>query len=97
MRYDTPMYIQTLVPGKYNESTGNYDGDKLSEDKVMASVIGLEDETAQLLFGKLRDDCLVAHTQRYRVFNRVRIGSKTYEVIKRRKLRRKGAYFLQEV
>lgn len=91
------MYIQTLVPGKYNESTGNYDGDKLSEDKVMASVIGLEDETAQLLFGKLRDDCLVAHTQRYRVFNRVRIGSKTYEVIKRRKLRRKGAYFLQEV
>lgn len=91
------MYIQTLVPGKYNESTGNYDGDKLSEDKVMASVIGLEDETAQLLFGKLRDDCLVAHTQRYLVFNRVRIGAKTYEVIKRRKLRRKGAYYLQEV
>lgn len=91
------MYIQTLVPGKYNESTGNYDGDKLSEDKVMASVIGLEDETAQLLFGKLRDDCLVAHTQRYLVFNRVRIGAITYEVIKRRKLRRKGAYYLQEV
>lgn len=97
MRYDTPMYIQTFIPGKYNESTGNYDGDKVSENKVMASVMDLEDETVQLLFGKLRDDCLVAHTQRYLVFSRVRIGAKTYEVIKRRKLRRKGAYYLQEV
>lgn len=91
------MYIRTLVPGKYNESTGNYDDDKVSEYMVMASVMGLKDETVQLLFGKLRDDCLVAHTQRYLVFNRVRIGAETYEVIKRRKLRRKGAYYLQEV
>lgn len=97
MRYDTPMYIQTLIPGKYNKATGNYDGDKVSEDKVMASVMSLKDETVQLLFGKLRDDCLVAHTQRYLVFNRVRIGAKTYEVIKRRKLRHKGVYYLQEV
>ena len=97
MRYDTPMHIQTLIPGKYNESTGNYDGDKVSEYMVIASVMGLKDETVQLLFGKLRDDCLVAHTQQYLVFDRVRIGAKTYEVIKRRKLRRKGAYYLQEV
>lgn len=38
MRFDTPVFFQSITPGIYNPTTGNYDQDKVGEDKVFSNV-----------------------------------------------------------
>lgn len=80
MRYDTPIFFQRVTPGEYNENTGDYGEDTISEEKRFAAVTDAGCKTLNLLYGEIREGAVVARIQRsYKeAFDRVRIGYKVY-------------------
>ena len=99
MRYDTPIYFQTVKEGKYDPETGNYAEDTVTEDKVFASVTDSRAETLNLVYGEIKQGCFTVRLQNiYRKpFDRIRIGEKFYRVDFSRKLRLKHIFVISEV
>lgn len=81
MRYDTPVYFQTITQGEYDRSTGNYKPDTITEAKRFASVQNTAMEAAQLVYGDVNTCSVTISLQMpYRApYERIRIGSKTYK------------------
>lgn len=99
MRYDTPIYFQTVEKGAYDPDTGNYAEDTPTEDKVYASVTDSRAETLNLVYGELKQGCFTIRLQNiYRKpFSYIRIGEKRYRVDFSRKLRLKHIFVVSEV
>ena len=100
MRFDTPIYFQTIKEkGKYNEATGNYDEDTVTEDEVFASVTDSRAETLKLVYGTIKQGCYTIRLQNiYRKpFAYIKIGEKRYKVDYSRKLRLKHIFVVSEV
>lgn len=99
MRYDTPIYFQTVKKGEYDPDTGNYTEGKPTEDKVFASVTDSRAETLNLVYGEIKQGCYTVRLQNiYRKpFDRIRIEDKLYRVDFSRKLRLKHIFVISEV
>lgn len=98
MRYDTPVYFQTIQT-QYNISTGDYDAAVVSEEKRYASVTDTGIETLNLIYGEIKQGVKTVHLQNYydKPFDRVRIGNKVYRVDRARPLRLKYTLVVSEV
>ena len=99
MRYDKPIFFQTLTQGEYDPSTGNYAADKVSEVKRDASVMDTGENTMILVYSGIKEGSLTIHLQNHynQPFDRIRIGNKIYGVDFSRKLRTKQVYVVSEV
>lgn len=99
MRYDTPICFQTVKPGAYDTSTGDYAEDTITEVKRYASVTSAGDESVKLIYGELKQGCLVVRLQNHYTapFDRIRIGEKLYSVDRARRLRVKHSFVVSEV
>lgn len=99
MRFDTPVYFQTIKQGEYDTSTGDYGEDTITEELRWASVTNTGTDTMNLLYGEIKQGCLTVRLQnRYeKPFQRVRIGNKIYRVDKARPMRSKFSMIISEV
>lgn len=99
MRYDTPVYFQTVKPGAYDENTGNYSKETVFEVGVLASVMDTQTETMKLIYGSIRQGSLTITIQNHydQPFDKIRIGNKVYQVDRSRRLRVKQSYIVSEV
>lgn len=99
MRYDKPIYFQSVTPGEYDASTGDYGEDTVAEVKRYASVTDSGIETLKLVYGELRQGSLTIRLQNHYTekFDRIRVGSKVYRVDFSRKLRRGHNFVVSEV
>lgn len=99
MRYDTPIYFQTVKPGAYDKTTGNYAESTITEVKRYASITSAGDDTVRLIYGELKQGCLVVRLQNHytATFDRIRIGEKLYGVDRARRLRVKHSFVVSEV
>ncbi len=99
MRYDIPIYFQTVIPGEYDPSTGNYADDQVSEVKRYASVMDTGTNTMVVVYSGIKEGSLTIHLQNHydQPFDRIRVGNKTYGVDFSRKLRTKQVYVVSEV
>lgn len=99
MRYDRPIFFQTLTPGEYDPSTGNYVDDKVLEVKRYASVMDTGENTMILVYSGIKEGSLTIHLQNHynQPFDRIRIDDKVYGVDFSRKLRTKQIYVVSEV
>lgn len=98
MRFDTPIYFQT-VRNEYDASTGDYGEDIVTEEMRYASVTNTGDDALTLVYGVLKQDSVTVRLQNHydKPFDRVRIGNKYYRVDKARKLRTKHTFIMSEV
>lgn len=82
MRYGTAVIFTKTEPGKYDETTGNYDPDTLVETQLRASVTNAGVETLKLIYSELKQGSLTIRLQRpyTKPFDYIRIGDKQYRV-----------------
>lgn len=99
MRYSTPVYFQTITPGKLDTSTGNYGEDTVTEEKRYANVTNVGDEVLRLVYGELKEGCLVVRLQNHYTapFDRIRIGEKLYSTSRVKQLSVKHVFIVSEV
>lgn len=99
MRYDKPIYFQSVTAGEYDASTGNYGEDKVDETPRYASVTDTGVETLNLIYGELKQGSYTVRLQTHftGAFDYIRIGSKRYRVDFERKLRTKHVFVVSEV
>lgn len=99
MRFDTPIYFQRVKPGEYDAATGNYGPDNVVEDQRYADVTDTGADTLRLVYGGLKQGSLTIRLQAaYTLpFDHIRIGGKTYNVDRSRKLRSKQTFIVSEV
>lgn len=99
MRFDTPVYFQRITAGAYDETTGNYGADAVTEEKRFADVTSAGTNTLNLIYGEIKEGALVVRLQgRYAApFDRIRIGKKVYRVDFSRNLRTKQVFIVSEV
>lgn len=99
MRYDTPVYFQTITAGAYDASTGNYGKDIVTEEKRDASVTDTGDETLNILYGEIKQGVKTVQLQNHydKPFDRIRIGNQVYRVDRARRLRVKHVFVVSEV
>lgn len=99
MRYDTPIYFQTVTEGEYDPSTGNYAEDGVEETKRWANVTDSRTEFLKLQYGDLTEGNLIVRLQNHygKPFDKVRIGTKIYRSVSVRDLRSKQTFILAEV
>lgn len=99
MRFDTPIYFQSVVRGEYNATTGDYADDTAEEVERYASVSDTGTDTLTLVYGGLKQGSLTIRLQSVYdgIFDYIRIGSKRYRVDKIRTLRHKQTFIVSEV
>lgn len=99
MRYDTPIYFQTVTKGEFDKYTGNYSEEVIEEVKRLASVTDTGTETQKLLFGDVKMGCKTIRLQvAYDAeFDRIRIGDAVYKVAFERRLQIKQNFVAKEV
>lgn len=99
MRYDRPVYFQSIVDGSYNEDTGNYEDDKIEENLIYASVVETKTELMTMIYGSIKQGSLTIHIQNSytKPFDSIRIGEKRYKVDYYRKFRTKESFVISEV
>lgn len=99
MRYDTPIYFRMETPGAYDENSGDYADDTVTEKQVWASVMDTGEETMRLVYGEIRQGSKTVHIQNHYtgIYNRIRIGDSIYAVDAVRRLRFKQTMILSEV
>lgn len=98
MRYDTPVYFQT-IEAEYNPSTGDYEDAVASEEKRYASVSDTDIETLNIVYGSIKQGVKTVRLQNHysKPFDRVRIGKKVYRVDRARPKRIKYTLIVSEV
>ena len=99
MRFDTPIYLQSVKQGDYDESTGNYKEDIITKDNIYASVTDSRTELLKLIYGEIKQGCVTVRLQNHynKPFNRIRIGDILYSVDYSRKLRNMHVFVASEV
>lgn len=99
MRFDTPVYFQTILHGGYDASTGNHGEDTVIEEMRLASVTSTGAVTLNLIYGELKQNCYTVRLQNAynKPFDRIRIGEKVYRVDMARPLRTKQTFVVSEV
>ena len=99
MRFDTPIYLQWIIEGEYNSSTGDHEEDVIEEKKYYASVTDSGVETLNLIYGELRQGVKTVRVlgNCTDVFDRMRIGRKVYRVDFSRELHNKRVFVVSEV
>lgn len=99
MRFDTPVYFQTIKAGEYNASTGDYGEDIITEEMRMADVTETGIETLNIIYGEIKQGVKTVRLQNYyeKPFDRLRIGNKVYRVDRARPLRLKYTLIVSEV
>ena len=99
MRFDTPIYFQSVIQGDYDASTGNYKEDIITEDNIYASVTDSRTELLKLIYGEIKQGCVTVRLQNHynKPFNRIRIGDILYSVDYSRKLRKMHVFVASEV
>lgn len=99
MRFDTPVYFQTIKTGEYDTSTGDYREDIITEEMRYASVTETGIETLNLIYGEIKQGVKTVRLQNYydKPFDRLRIGNKVYRVDRARPLRLKYTLIVSEV
>lgn len=82
MRYDTPVFFQSIKSGEYDTNTHNYGEDIITEGKRYANVADTGTERLPLIYDKIKQGSKVIKLQRpyTKPFNRIRIGDKVYGV-----------------
>lgn len=81
MRYDTPVYFQT-IKSEYDSETGNTGISVLTEERRNASVTDSGTDTLMLVYGGIKQGSKTIRLQRpyEKPFDRIRIGEKLYHV-----------------
>ena len=99
MRYNTPIYFESVCPGEYDEQTGNYGAPTVQSARRLASVVETSEERMNLIYGSIRKDSrTVTLLNAYRGgFDRIRIGGKLYAVDRKLTLRTKQAFVVSEI
>lgn len=99
MRCDTEVFFQSITPGEYDESTGDYEEDKITEEKKHASVTDTGTDTMNLVYGAIKQGSKTVRLQMYykKPFDLIRIGNVLYRVDFERKLRTKHVFVVSEV
>lgn len=99
MRFDTPIYFQRVKAGEFDETTGNYGEDTVTEIKRFASVTNAGTNVLNLIYGEIREGGLVVRLQTHydAPFDRIRIGKKVYRVDFSRPQRLKQTFIVSEV
>lgn len=99
MRFDTPVYFQTIKAGEYDPTTGNRSEKTITEVERYASVTDTGDDTLNLIYGQIKQGAKTIRLQNHyeQSFDRIRIGKKTYRVDKARRLRVKHIFIVSEV
>nr|DAQ09572.1 MAG TPA: head closure knob [Caudoviricetes sp.] len=99
MRYDTMIYFQKLTQGEYDQETGDYKDDSVSEDQKQASVMDTTTQMMQVVYGMIKQGSLTLQLQNHydHPFDQIRIGNKIYKVDYSRKLRTKQTFIVSEV
>ena len=99
MRFDTPIFFQRLISGKYDATTGDYLPDSAEEFQRWASVTDSGEKTLLLVYGEIRQGCKTIRllTPYKEPFDRIRIGVKFYKVDSRRTLRKMQVFVVSEV
>lgn len=79
MRYDTPVYFQT-IKSEYDSETGNTGISVLTEERRNASVTDSGTDTLTLVYGGIKQGSKTIRLQRpyEKPFDRIRIGEKLY-------------------
>lgn len=99
MRCDTEVFLQSVMTGEYNESTGDYGDDIIYEEKRHASVTDTGTDTMNLVYGAIKQGSKTVRLQMHykKTFDRIRIGNALYRVDFERKLRTKHVFVISEV
>jgi hypothetical protein len=99
LRCDTEVFFQSIVPGEYDEATGDYRDDTVSEEKRHASVTDTGTETMNLVYGSINQGSKTVRLQTHykKSFDCIRIGNALYRVDFERKLRTKHVFVVSEV
>ena len=99
MRYDTPIYFQTVTPGEYDANTGNYAAETVTEVKRYASVTDSGTQTMMLIYGELKQGSKTIRLQQPYTspFRRIRIGDKVYSVDRQKMFRNSHIIVVSEV
>lgn len=99
MRYDTPIYFESVSPGGYDEETGNYGEPEIHRARRLASVISTSEDRMMLIYGSIRSGSMAVTLQTAYTdpFDRIRIGRKAYKVDWERTLRRKQVFVVSEI
>lgn len=99
MRFDIPIYFQSVKKGDYDKLTGNYAENTVTEVKKYASVTDSSTITMQLVYGEPKQGSKTIRLLRHynEPFSHIRIGEQIYKVDKSRKLRTKQVFIVSEV
>lgn len=99
MRCDTEVFLQSVMTGEYNESTGDYGDDIIYEERRHASVTDTGTDTMNLVYGAIKQGSKTVRLQMHykKTFDRIRIGDTLYKVDFERKLRTKHVLVVSEV
>lgn len=99
MRFDTPVYMQRAVRGKYDPETGDYEDGRMEETCVYADVNSTGTDTMRLVYGDIRQGSLIIRLQSHydKPFDTIRVGDRRYCVDFARKLRMKQTFIVSEV
>lgn len=99
MRYDTPIFFESVKPGAYDSETGDYIKDTVTYDMVYANITDSGVQTLNLVYGELKQGCYTIRLQNiYRKpFDYIKIYDKHYRVDYSRKLRTKQIFVVSEV
>lgn len=98
MRFDTPVFLQTITPGEYNERTGDYAADSVAETEMYANVTDSSAQAQTLVYGGIKQGSVTVRFQDVvPVFDYIRIGSKRYRADNTRALRTKTTFIMSEV
>lgn len=99
MRYDTMIYFQKLTQGEYDQETGDYKDDSVSEDQKQASIMDTTTQMMQVVYGMIKQGSLTIQLQNHYdcPFDQIRIGNKIYKVDYSRELRTKQTFIVSEV
>lgn len=99
MRYDTPVYMQSITNGEYDPKTGNYGKEQVKETLLLASVMDTKAELLTLVYGGIRQGSLMVQVQNHagKKVDRIRIGEKLYRIDYERRLRTKQTFVVSEV
>lgn len=91
MRYDTPIYFQSITPGEYDKTTGDYGPEVVTESERYASVTDTGTEAMTLVYGTIKQGSKVVRLQNHYsgAFDYIRIGDIRYQVDLARNLRSK--------
>jgi len=99
MRYDKPIFFQTVTAGEYDDSTGDYGDEIVTEVKRLASVIDTDDERKQLVYGNVKQvSKTISLLNIYSgYFDRIRVDDVLYQVDMRSTHRRKQTFVVSEI